>query len=291
MEYFTLRTGARMPAIGCGTVTFGRANDDLAGELTGDFSALDTAVEQGYRLFDTALAYGNEEGIGERIAANSIPRDQLFLSSKIPNRSPYNQTRESVRASVNESLRRMRTDYFDMMLIHQAVPPELEKLGGEMDVERTCELWDALAELMDEGKLLGIGVSNFNIAQLQVLIDNCREIPMVDQIRCNPAIPNNAVIAFCKERGIIPEAHSPLNFSVSRGVIRRDPAYMALLEECGERHGKSWAQVILRYNYQNGLISIPRSAKPAHQAANLQIFDFSLTPDEMIALYIPDKSE
>jgi len=288
MEYFTLRNGIKMPAVGCGTVTFGREGAKLENPINGDFSAIGSALEVGYRLFDTALAYGNEEGIGQALAASGIGRDQLFLSSKVPNKPPYNQSAADVKASVEESLRRMRTDYFDMMLIHHAVPgkTDLKGEGLEMDVERVCMIWETLTQLMREGKLRGIGVSNFNIEHLTQLMANCSEVPMVNQIRCNPAGQNNDVIEFCKENGIVPEAHSPLNFSRSRGVVLEMPEYKALLASLGGKYGKGWTQILLRYYYQRGMVSVPGSAKKSHQAGNLDIFDFSLNEEEMKTLTV-----
>lgn len=288
MEVFKLRNGQNMPAVGCGTVNFGREGGKYENPLTDDFSAVTTALEAGCRLFDTALAYGNEEGIGAAIAASGVSRDELFLSTKVPNKEPYNLTPASVRASLEESLRRMRTDHFDMVLIHHAIPVKVELAGGTMDVERVCMIWDTLIELMHEGKTVGIGVSNFNTEQLKILMAGTSFVPLVDQIRRNPATPNREVIEFCKHSGIQPEAHSPLNFSRSRGSAYVDPVYMATLEAMGEKYGKSWAQVLLRYNYQEGLVSIPGSAKLSHQKSNLEIFDFSLTREEMQTLNVKD---
>lgn len=286
MEYFKLRNGMEIPAVGCGTVNFGREGGKLENALTGDFSAVDTALETGYRFFDTALAYGNEEGIGERIAASGIARDKLFLSSKVPNKPPYHNSPATVRESVEESLRRMRTDYFDMMLIHHAVPgkTDLKGEGLSMDVERVCMIWDTLTQLMKEGKLRGLGVSNFNIEHLQLLMANSSEKPLVNQIRCNPAGQNNEVIEFCLAQNIRPIAHSPLNFSRSRGVVLEMPEYKAKLSALGEKYGKGWAQILLRYDYQRGMVSVPGSAKKNHQASNLDIFDFCLNDTEMAEL-------
>ena len=288
MEYFTLRNGMKMPAVGCGTVTFGREGAKLENPINGDFSAIHTALEVGYRLFDTALAYGNEEGIGEALASSGVPREQLFLSSKVPNKPPYHESPATVRDSIKESLRRMRTDYFDMLLIHHAVPGKTD-LTGEglvMDVERVCMIWDVMTDLMRQGVLRGIGVSNFNIEHLRQLMEHTSVVPMVNQIRCNPANQNNDVIAFCKENGILPEAHSPLNFSLSRDVVLDMPEYKARLSEYGEKYGKGWTQILLRYYYQCGMVSVPGSAKKSHQAANLDIFDFSLTDEEMLSLRV-----
>lgn len=287
MEYFKLRNGGVMPAIGCGTVKYGRVDGDLSKPLNGDFSSVDAALKAGYRLFDTAFAYGNEEGIGERIALSGIPREELFLSSKVPNKPPYYENPASIRACVEESLRRMRTDYFDMMLIHQAVAGVASNDStAKMDLDRVSMIWNTLIELMHEGKLKGIGVSNFNKAQLEQLISVSSEIPMVNQIRYNPASPNLEVVEYCKSLGIVPEAHSPLNFSARRGVSICDPEYKARLDQIAADHGKGWSQVLLRFYFQLGMVSVPGSSKFSHLAANLDIFDMELSPEEMKSLYI-----
>ena len=189
-----------------------------------------------------------------------------------------------MRDSVCESMRRLRTDYLDMLLIHHAVPPKAEAQGLPMDLERTAEVWLTFNELMKEGKLRGIGVSNFNIEQLKQLVDATGVKPMVNQIRCNPAIQNREIIEYCKSMDILPEAHSPLNFTVARDKKVEDPEYKALLVETGEKYGKHWAQVQLRYNFQSGIVSIPKSSNPKNQASNLNIFDFALTDEEMAQL-------
>ena len=153
-----------------------------------------------------------------------------------------------------------------------------------MNLEKTLELWHNLTVLYKEGKFRGIGVSNFNVEQLTAFLPECGLVPMVNEIRCNPAMRNTETVAFCKERDIQLIAHSPLSFSVAPGVFAVDEDYKARLAAVGEKYGKSWAQVQLRYNFQNGICSIPRSSKPKNQAANLDIFDFALTAEEMAQL-------
>lgn len=284
MEYFKLANGALMPAIGFGTVNVAREGGRLENPLTDDFSAVTTALQAGYRLFDTALAYGNEAGIGQAVEKSGIKREELFLSGKVPNKAPYNVSKDSVRRSVEESLLRMRIEYFDLMLIHHAASPD----NGVMDEDTVCMIWETLCSLKKEGKLLGVGVSNFDARQLSFLLDNCSEKPLVDQLRCNPACPNSEAIRLCKQNGILPEAHSPLNFTKARGIKIVDPTYMQKLTLLGQRHKKSWSQILLRYNYQNGLVSIPGSSKPEHQTANLDIFDFELSELEMEEITFKD---
>lgn len=286
MEYFKLANGFLMPAIGSGTNNFGRADSDrYESELNGDFSAMDTALEVGYRMFDTAMIYGNEDGIGERIKNSGIPREEFFIMGKIPNQSPYNDDEDNIRKSVEDSLKTLQTDYFDMFLIHKAIPTADERAGVKvMNLEKTAALWSVLIKLMNEGKLRGIGVSNFTVEQLEQFLPVCGVYPMVNEVRCNPAMRNTEVIELCKQKGIQPVAHSPLSFSVAAGVFAVNEDYKARLAAIGEKYGKHWAQVQLRYNFQNGIASIPRSSKKRNQASNLDIFDFALTVEEMTAL-------
>lgn len=286
MKFFTLSNGAKMPAIGSGTNNFGRSDSNsYDSELNGDFSAMDTALEVGYRMFDTALIYGNEDGIGERIKNSGVPREEFFIMGKIPNQAPYNDNEESIRAAVEGSLKNLQMDYFDMFLIHKAIPTAEERAGVKvMKLDKTLALWHVLEKLHKEGKLHGIGVSNFTVEQLEQFLPDCNIIPMVNEVRCNPAMRNTEVVEYCKAHGIQPIAHSPLSFSVAAGVFAVDEDYKAKLASVGEKYGKHWAQVQLRYNYQNGIASIPRSSKKRNQASNLDIFDFRLTDEEMLLL-------
>lgn len=287
MEFFKLHNGVMMPAIGSGTNNFGRSDsNNYDSELNGDFSAMDSALEVGYRMFDTAMIYGNEDGIGERLKSSGVPREDFFIMGKIPNQPPYHNDEKSIRESVDASLKNLRLDYFDMFLIHKAVPTAVERQGGTMNVEKTLELWHHLIDLMKEGKFRAIGISNFTVEHLNLFLPGCDVVPMVNEIRCNPAMRNTETIALCKEKGIQVVAHSPLSFSIAPGVFAVDENYKAKLAAIGEKYGKSWAQVQLRYNFQNGVISIPRSSKKANQAASLDIFDFELTAEEMNALSI-----
>lgn len=285
MEFFKLSNGTEMPAIGCGTSTFGRAESDrYESRLTGDYTIMEVAIDSGYRMFDTAIAYGNERGIGACLKNSGIPRQLYFLMGKIPNRPPYNDSPENIRRSVEKSLQNLQTDYFDMFLIHKAVDDAAARRGESMNLEKTLEIWFTLIELMEEGVLRGIGVSNFDADQLGIFLARCGQVPMVNEIRCNPAMPNTETVALCKERDILPVAHSPLSFSVAPGVFVADEACKRLLNEIGAPYGKSWAQVRLRYNYQCGIGSIPRSSKRKNLESNLDIFDFQLTSEEMATL-------
>lgn len=285
MKSFVLYNGIEIPAVGSGTNNFGRTDsNDFTSALNGDFSAMDSALRVGYRLFDTAMSYGNEKGIGECIAKSGIARGELFIMGKIPNRAPFNTSRESIRRSVETSLSDMKLDYFDMFFIHKAVDDSAARRGEKMDLKTTAALWEALTELYREGIFRAVAVSNFDCDQLTQLISATGFVPMANEIRCNPVMRNTETVEYCKEHNILPIAHSPLSFSTAPGVFQVDEDFKAKLAEIGSHYGKAWAQVQLRYNYQNGIVSIPRSSKERNQAANLDIFDFSLTDEEMRVL-------
>lgn len=284
MEFFHLNNGVLMPAVGSGTNTFGRDNDDLKSAPTGNFTAMETALHNGYRFFDTAISYGNEEGLGKCLAESGIHREEFFILSKIPNRSPYNCTEKSIRQSVEESLARMQTTYFDLYAIHQAV--DYNSPDGKMNTEVTVNLYKTLEELYREGVFRALGVANFNAEQLQILMDATGIVPACNQIRSNPAQRNMETIAFCKSHGIVPIAHSPLNFTSGAFAVdaEKKAEFIPAAQAIGEKYGKSWGQVLLRWNYQMGICSIPKAHNPKYQAQNLDIFDFALTQDEMDAL-------
>ena len=284
MEYFTLQTGVQIPAIGYGTVKLGKPPT----EANLDYSALQTAINVGYRFFDTAMLYRNEDGIGKVLSECGVPRGELFISNKFPNNPPYHNTVESIRQAVEKSLQRMQTDYYDLYLIHYAIPNKVKSLEGAagvntltMDIEKACQLWITMNDLKKEGKVQAVGVSYFDNNQLDVLIENTGIVPMVNQIRCNPAVPNFELIEYCKKMNILPEAHSPLNFAAGPGDIRKDPAYVERICQVGKKYGKTWSQVLLRSYFQNGVVSVPGSTSRSHQAENLDIFDFALTSEDM----------
>lgn len=267
MEHFTLNNGVKIPATGTGTNSFGKRDNDFRNEVTGDFSAAESAIAAGYRLFDTAISYGNESGIGQVIAASGIPREQFFIVGKLPTKRPeVTESRESVRKAVEESMERMRTAYFDLYLIHH--PWE--------DEEGMVRTWHVMEELMREGKFRAIGVSNFKVEHLELLSRHSGTVPAVNQVQCNPGRWNREIIAYCQERGILPMAWGPFT--------NCDDAFRARLSELGQKYGKSWAQVLLRDHFERGICTIPKSHNPQNQAANLQIFDFELYNEDKALL-------
>ncbi len=266
MKYFKLNNDKQIPAIGTGTNTFGKPNHDFAAEINGDFSPAISAIETGYRLFDTAIMYRNEAGIGKTLAESSVPREEFYITTKIPAREGFIDSRETVRHHVFESLKNLQTNYIDLYLIHHPWEDEPAML-------RT---WEALEELVAEGKLRSIGVSNFNVEQLEFIMKNSKTTPAVNQVQSNPNEQNHEVIKFCKRNGIAPQAWGP---------VSRIPANaLDLFTQIGTPYAKSWAQIILRYNYQRGVLSIPKSHSVTRQIDNINIFDFELTATDVQAI-------
>ena len=251
----TLRDGYSMPQLGFGVW---QVPPDQVVEPVA------TALEAGYRLIDTAAAYRNEKGVGRAIAASGIPRDELFITTKLWN--PDHGHDKALRA-FDDSLERLGLDHLDLYLIHWPVP----------SVGLFVEAWKAMIELVGSGRVRSIGVSNFNPAHVQRLIDETGVAPVVNQVELHPGFPQAEVRAFDAEHGIVTEAWSPLG--QGRGLLD-SPELGAI----AAAHERSPAQVALRWNLQLGQVVIPKSVTPERIRANLDVFDFELTEAEMATL-------
>ncbi len=287
MEYFNLNAGFDIPAVGTGSNSFGKETSDYTSAYTGDFTPLYNAIENGYTLFDCAKAYGNETGMGDALLKSGLKRSDYYIINKIPNKPEFFADPAAVRGCVESSLKAFHTDYFDIYMIHQPISRADQQLGLPMKKDEILMVYTTLVELCKEGKIRAAAVSNFTVSQLQFLIENTSVIPAVDQIRCNPAARNRDIVEYCKAQGILPMAHSPMNFSVVAGKKDADAAekYRILAGKIGEKYGKTWGQVLLRYDFQSGIGTIPKSHKAVNQKLNIDIFDFSLTDEEMSVLY------
>jgi diketogulonate reductase-like aldo/keto reductase len=219
------------------------------------------ALEFGYRSFDTAALYQNEEGLGKAIHTSSIPREDLFITSKVWN---TDQGYDSTLKAFHDSLNRLQLDYLDLYLIHWPVP-NLYK-----------DTWKALERLYKEKRVKAIGVSNFQIHHLKNIMNDANVIPMVNQVEYHPKLTQNDLLTFCKQENIQLEAWSPL----MRGKLQDNP----VLIEIAKKHAKTVAQVILRWDLQNEVITIPKTTKADRLMENANIFDFVLTDEEMIAV-------
>lgn len=263
MEFITLNTGVKIPLIGTGTNTYGKLDRRYDAEITGETTELDAAIAAGYRLIDTAISYRNESVIGEAVKNSGLDRGEFFLTSKIPGRPEYTASREQVEESIAYSLTQLQTDYIDLYLIHHP--------WDELD--EMVSVWKVLEEYVDKGVLKAIGVSNFDENQLRYLIENARIEPAMNQIQSHAGHWNHEVIAFGKKHGIVSQAWGPLS--------RVSDEARATLTHIGDRYNKSWAQVSLRYQIQEGIVVIPKSHDTNRQKDNLDLFDFELSEDEV----------
>lgn len=262
MEFVTLNTGNKMPIIGTGTNTYGKKDNAYSGDITGNFTALEDAIEVGYRSIDAAISYRNEAGVGKKIATSGVPRDEFFITTKIPNGDEYVATKEAVRETIENSLKNFETDYLDLFLIHHPIENK----------DYFKHTWEVFEEYYKEGKLKSIGVSNFD----EDLLDEMKEFatvkPAVNQIQVNLKEPNTTLLDRLEKDGITPVAWGPMKATDEQKKV---------LDEMGQRYEKSWGQILLRYQIQRGVVVIPKSHNRDNQIANLDIFDFTLTEDEM----------
>ncbi|HDT6576919.1 aldo/keto reductase [Bacillus cereus] len=249
-----LNNGVEMPWFGLGVF---KVEDGP--ELV---EAVKSAIKAGYRSIDTAAIYGNEKAVGEGIRAGikeaGISREDLFITSKVWN---SDQGYETTLAAYEESLKKLELDYLDLYLVHWPVEGKYK------------DTWKALETLYKEKRVRAIGVSNFQIHHLQDVMKDAEIKPMINQVEYHPRLTQKELQAFCKEQGIQMEAWSPL----MQGQLLDNET----LQEIAEKHGKTTAQVILRWDLQNGVITIPKSTKEYRIIANADIFNFELTKEDM----------
>ncbi|KZE97273.1 Glyoxal reductase [Geobacillus stearothermophilus] len=245
-----LHNGVQMPWVGLGVYKV-KEGEEVK-------SAVRTALEIGYRHIDTAAFYENEEGVGQAIRESGIPREQVFVTTKVWN---TDQGYETTLKAFDASLKKLGFDYVDLYLVHWPVKGKYK------------ETYKALEKLYKDGYVRAIGVSNFQIHHLQDVLADCEIKPMVNQVEYHPRLTQKELLTFCRENGIQLEAWSPL----MRGEILTEPTIV----EIGKKYGKTPAQVVLRWDLQHGVVTIPKSVTPARIKENADIFDFSLTDEEM----------
>jgi len=264
----TLNDGAQHPLVGFGTykVGFIPASAASAGGVAtsiSDPAAVQqiflNALEAGYRLFDCAQFYGNEKIVGEAIKASGIPRDQLFLESKVWTDKIY-EGREAVRKQVHQTLVDLQTGYLDLYLIHWPVPG------------KHVEAWKVLEELKNEGKLKSIGLSNYAIEDYLELKPHITIKPTINQIEVNPFLYRSKTIKYFENEGIHTQAYRPL----AQGQVFKNP----LILEISKKYNKTPAQIIYRWCIQKKIFLLSKSVTKSRMIENLQIFDFELTPQE-----------
>jgi 2,5-diketo-D-gluconate reductase A len=250
----TLNDGHAIPAVGFGVFQVPPAETE---------QAVSTALRAGYRHIDTAAVYRNERETGRAVADSDVPRDQLYVVTKLWNSE---QGYDSTLAAFDASMDRLGLDYLDLYLIHWPQPA----LG------KFVETFKAFAHLRDQGRIRSIGVSNFEPEHLMVLIDATGIVPAVNQIELHPRFPQTELRQVHAQRGIATEAWAPLG----QGALLTDPTVTAVAEGCG----RTPAQVLIRWHIQLGNIVIPKSVNPARIASNFDVFDFELTANEMATI-------
>lgn len=259
----TLSNGVKIPQLGLGTWFIDDAN---AAE------AVRQAAKLGYRHFDTAQAYGNERGVGEGVRTCGVPREELFVVSKV---AAEHKTYEEAKKGIDETLKKMGLDYLDMMIIHSPQPWVKVNQCDDRYVEGNRAAWRALEDAYKEGKLRAIGVSNFQIGDLNSLMEACTIKPMVNQILLHISNTPLELVEFCQKNGIVVEAYSP----IAHGVILNQPEIKAM----AEKYGVSVPQLCIRYTMQLGAVSLPKTENPDHMKTNAEV-DFTISEEDMETL-------
>ena len=256
----TLHNGVNMPLFGLGVY---KAEEGEEVER-----AVKAAIVHGYRSIDTAAFYGNETGVGKAIRESGVPREEVFVTTKVWNdRQGY----ESTLKAFEESRRKLGFDVVDLYLIHWPVSGKYK------------DTWRALEKLYDDGKVRAIGVSNFQIHHLEDLMADAKVKPMVNQIELHPRLTQKPLLQFCRQHDIYVEAWSPL----AKGRLLDDPT----IGKLAEKHGKTPAQIILRWDLQQGIITIPKSVHEERIKENADVFDFELSEQDMAEIDALNRDE
>lgn len=261
-ETYTLSNGVRIPKVGLGTWLI--PDDQAAG-------AVKAALALGYHHIDTAQAYENERGVGEGLRESGLKRDQYFLTTKV---AAENKTYESAAASIDESLRKLGLEYADLIIIH-CPQPWAEFRGAKRYFKENKQVWRALEDAYEAGKVRAIGVSNFLVDDLQNILEDCRIKPMVNQILLHAGETPRDLLDFCANEGILVEAYSP----IAHGQALNN----GQLAEVAARYGVTIPQLCIKYTLQLGAVTLPKSSNPDHIKSNVQL-DFTISDEDMAFL-------
>lgn len=266
-ENYTLSNGVKIPKIGLGTWLI---PDDEAAQAVRD------AVAMGYRHIDTAQAYGNERGVGEGVRTCGVPREEIFITSKV---AAEHKTYKSAAKSIDESLAKLGMDYIDLMIIH-CPQPWAEFRGERRYFTENKEVWRALENAYKDGKVKAIGVSNFLVDDLENILDGCEVKPMVNQILTYITNTPLELINFCREHGILCEAYSP----IAHGEALKN----RLILSVAEKYSVTPAQLCVRYALQLGMVVLPKTSNPEHMKNNADI-EFEISAEDMDILELAEK--
>ncbi len=263
-KYFTLNDGSKIPAIGYGTY-----NE----EFKDNKSSILTAIECGYRFFDTASLYETERSLGNAIKESGIARTDLIIETKL---WIDEMGADNAKKALERSLNRLQTDYVDIYMIHW---PRQTGADDERWKELDTETWKAMEDMVDQGRVRRLGLSNFLPHHLKNILETCRIKPVVDQLELHPGYSQEAAVSYCKDNEVIPMAWSPLGRGRENATIGN-----SILVRLSEKYGKSIQQINLRFLLQKGILPIPKASSKEHIKANLDVFDFELSEDDVSML-------
>jgi len=267
-EFYTLSDGLKIPKIG-----FGTYNEEFADNK----AVILEAIECGYRFFDTASLYETERSLGNALKESGIARTDVIIETKL---WIDEMGAENVRKAFEKSLNRLQTDYIDIYMMHW---PRQTGADDEKWKELDAETWLAMERLVRQGKVKHLGLSNFLPHHLKNILENSSIKPVVDQLELHPGYSQEAAVAFCKTNGILPMAWSPLGRGRENATIGN-----AILVRLAKKYGKSIQQINLRFLLQKGILPIPKASSKEHMKANLEVFDFELSEDDMYMIsYMP----
>ena len=267
-EFYTLSDGLKIPKIG-----FGTYNE----EFSDNKAVILKAIECGYRFFDTASLYETERSLGNALKESGIARTDVIIETKL---WIDEMGADNVRKAFEKSLNRLQTDYIDIYMIHW---PRQTGTDDEKWKELDAETWVAMERLVRQGKVKHLGLSNFLPHHLKNILEKSSIKPVVDQLELHPGYSQEAAVAFCKANDVLPMAWSPLGRGRENATIGN-----AILVRLAEKYGKSIQQINLRFLLQKGILPIPKASSEAHMKANLEVFDFELSEDDMSMLsYMP----
>lgn len=266
MQKITLANGHALDLVGTGTNTFGKINHEYTQGLSNDLSDMAYAIQAGYRLFDTAVSYRTEPIVGQGLANSALARDQFFITTKFPGRDDDPKDRQNearIRQIIDQSFANLQTDRIDLYLLHHP-------WKNHEDILR---VWRVLESYVNAGRINSLGVSNYDQELLEFLMAHARIQPVLNQIESHPGRWNDDLIVFTQAKGLVAQAWGPLT---NVAETSREA-----LSEIGQKYRKSWAQVALKYNVQRQVAVIPKSHQLCHQEANLDIFDFTLSAEDL----------
>lgn len=262
-ETYTMNNGLKIPKLALGTWLI---DDDKVAE------AVRQAIKIGYRHIDTAQAYGNERGVGEGVRTCGISRDQIFVTSKV---AAENKTYESTSNSINETLRKMKLDYIDMMIIHSPQPWADVNQSDNRYFEENRQVWKAMEDAVEAGKVRTIGVSNFLKCDIDNILENCKINPSVNQILAHISNTPLKLIDYCENKNILVEAYSP----IAHGEILKNESIIKM----AEKYKVSVPQLCIKYDLQLGMVVLPKTDNPNHMKSNSEL-DFIISDKDMETL-------